>query len=270
VELPPSLRSGNWRQGSILDADLIADELARLGADASCCHAVVVSQDCDVVADATIEPTVELIAAALVAQPDNGFLHGKNPRQLCLSLSAGQGHILLDVRRRFQIPKEAIAGASPRFDLILPRKEIRLLARWLGKRYTRDAFPDSFNERLRPAQKQLEKISKSAAGAHITTIFIMLHPEDDELYDTGEYRAVLWFACRPEVFESLDANVEANLFANDFCAALKSCDGIVVDEWEVRSHEDITLADLELMQRFDLDFRSEAPKPGGSKLTSPM
>ena len=94
----------------------------------------------------------------------------------------------------------------------------------------------------------------------------MLNPEDDELDDAVDYHAVLWFACRPDVFESTEANAEANLVASGFCAVLKSCAGIVVDDWEVRSHEDITLADLELMKRLDFDFRSEAPKPGGSVL----
>lgn len=165
-----------------------------------------------------------------MAQPDNGLLHGKNPRQLCLSLSAGQGHLLLDVRQRFQI----------------------------------------LNERLRPVQRQLEKISKSASGAHITTIFIMLNREVEELDGAVDYHAVLWFACRHDVFESIDAAAAANTFANAFCAALKGSAGVVVDDWEVRSHEDITLADLELMKRLDFDFRSEAPKPGGAAPPSPV
>lgn len=61
---------------------------------------------------------------------------------------------------------------------------------------------------------------------------------------------------------------DANLFTNDSCAALKSCHGTSEDDWEVRSHEDITVADLELLKRFDFDFRSESPKPGGSTLRS--
>jgi hypothetical protein len=137
------------------------------------------------------------------------------------------------------------------------------LARWLGKRYTRDPFPDAFNARLRAAQKDLEKISKSAAGRHITTIFLMLDRKDDELEDGADYHVALWFACRHDVLDS-DADVEANQFASAFSRALESCPGIVVDDYEVRSHDDITLADLELMKRFDLDFRSEAPKPGGA------
>ncbi|HEU4583423.1 MAG TPA: hypothetical protein VFS67_34430 [Polyangiaceae bacterium] len=171
---------------------------------------------------------------------------------------------MLDVRHRYPIGKHALAGHTPRADLILSENDVRVLARWLGKRYTRDAFPDAFNARLRPAQKELEKISKSAAGRHITTIFVMLDPKDDELEDGVDYHVVLWFACQRDVLDS-DAGVEANQFANAFSHALESCPGIVVEEdSEVRSHDDITLADLELMKRFDLDFRSEAPKPGGS------
>jgi hypothetical protein len=262
VEPPTSLRTGNWRQGSFLDASAIAGELAKVGASA-CDLAAVISQDCDVVAGSAIEPAVEIIVAELVAQPDTALLYGKNPRRLCLPLSSGTGYVVFDVRRRYPVAKQALADHAPRTDLTLSEKDVRALARWLGKRYTRDAFPDAFNARLRPAQKELERVSKSCAGRHVTTVFLMLDPKDDELEDGTDYHVVLWFACRQDVLDSA-AGVEANQFASAFSRALESCPGIVVDDWEVRSHDNITLADLELMKRFDVDFRSEAPKPGGS------
>jgi hypothetical protein len=268
VESPTSLRTGNWRQGSILDAGPIAGELAKVRAP-PCELAVVISQDCDVVADSTIEPAVEIIVAELAAQPDTALLYGRNPRRLCLPLSSGTGYVVLDVRHRYPIGKHALAGHAPRADLTLSAKDVRALARWLGKRYTRDAFPDAFNARLRPAQKELERISKSAAGRHVTTIFVMLEPKDDELDDGADYHVAIWFAWRRDVLDS-DAGVEANQFASAFSHALESCPGIVVEDWEVRSHDDITLADLELMKRFDMDFRSEAPKPGGRVLRTPL
>lgn len=264
MEPPTSLRTGNWRQGSILDVSPIAEELAKVGAP-PCELAVIISQDCDVVADLTIEPAVELIVAELTAQPDTALLYGKNPRRICLPLSSGTGYLVLDVRHRYLVRKQSLAGHAPRMDLSLSTNDARALARWLGKRYTRDAFPDAFNARLRPAQKELERISKSPAGRHITTVFVMLDANNEELADGAGYHVVLWFGCQRDVLDS-DARVEANQFASAFSRAVESCPGIVVDDWEVRSHDDITLADLELMKRFDLDFRSEAPKPGGGAL----
>jgi hypothetical protein len=79
VEPPNSLRTGNWRQCSIFDAGPIAGELARVVAP-PCELAVVISQDCDVVAESMIEPAVEIIVAELAAQPDTALLYGKNPR----------------------------------------------------------------------------------------------------------------------------------------------------------------------------------------------
>jgi hypothetical protein len=143
VEPPNSLRTGNWRQGSILDARPIAEELAKVAAPL-CEHAVVISQDCDLVADLTTEPAVEIVIAELAAQPDTALLYGKNPRRICLPLVSGSGYLILDVRHRYPIGKLALAGHTPRADLILSKKEVRALARWLGKRYTRDAFPDAF------------------------------------------------------------------------------------------------------------------------------
>jgi hypothetical protein len=63
-----------------------------------------------------------------------------------------------------------------------------------------------------PAHKELEKVSKSAAGRYITTIFPMLDPKDDELDDGADYHVAMWFACRRDVLDS-DAGVEANQFA---------------------------------------------------------
>ena len=45
---------------------------------------------------------------------------------------------------------------------------------------------------------------------------------------------------------------------------LQSCAGIRLQGIEVRSEADISLDDLRLMKRLDLDYRSHAPKPGGA------
>src|SRR5664280_2710217 len=97
------LRASGWRQGSIVSAlvcnqlDLVRPEGATL--------AVVVSQDCDVVAREDVEPEIELVAATSVQEPDPGTLYGKHPRRLTLPLENSHRYLELSARHRTFVPK---------------------------------------------------------------------------------------------------------------------------------------------------------------------
>lgn len=253
------IRASGFRQGSIVD---VADFVAEVGLTEvfppSAKVAVLVSQDCDIVADVAVEPSVEVIAADLLFEPNVALLSGRNPRRLCLPLQDGIGYLVVDVRCRLQISKSALSNVEARRDLVVGRGQVRLLAQWLGKRYTRDAFPDAFNGRWKAAQKKLERLSKSNEAASISGVFAMLDYPNDELPDGVPYNLVLWFACPVKVYESNAGRRDAKVFEAKFVDLMKKCTGINVSpESEVRSHEDISLSDLEEMKRFDWDYRSD-------------
>jgi hypothetical protein len=253
------LRALGWHQGALI-AVSARTELAALlapGFD----HAIVASQDCDIIAPVSLEATVDLLPAAVGAEPSGDLLYGKHPRRLCVALENGQ-FATVDIRRRTTVAKGAVAAIPPIAGASAKLADRKLLAKWLGKRYSRHAFPDAFNERLRAQRSQLEGLSKRSSSRLVTAILLQLETED-ELDPNEVYKIALWFACRPNDAEDPESRRAIEDYAAAFASVLSACPGVHVDDFEVRSHLDINLDELEIMKRFDFDYRSEAPSPGG-------
>jgi hypothetical protein len=253
-----TLRRLGWYQGALIPIPSGSRVAEAMHSEAT--HAIVGSQDCDVVASTYTEPAVDLLPAYLRPQPENDLLYGKNPRRLCLPLGSGL-FVTMDIRERVTVDKRFLVELAPLSEGPGPR-ERKLLAKWLAKRYVRPAFPDQFNERLRAARAKLDALAKKPDGRHVTAVLMMLDTEQELAADV-DYRIVIWFACHSSSAEDPRTRGALEKYAQAFADAVGSCDGIEVEEHEVRSHLDITLEDLEEMKRFDFDYRSEAPKPGG-------
>ena len=253
-----TLRRLGWHQGALIPvpADSRLADLLPPGTG----HAVVASQDCDIVAPSSTESAVDLLPAVMGTNPESDLLYGKNPRRLCLALVNGR-FATTDIRSRVTVDKRLLDDIPPLSEGPGPR-ERKLLAKWLAKRYVRPAFPDAFNGRLRMVRAKLEALSKKAEGKHVTAILMMLDTEE-ELADDVAYHVVVWLACRSNSVGEPKIRVGLERYAQAFAEVMASCGGINVAEYEVKPHVDITLEDLDAMKRFDFDYRSEAPKPGG-------
>jgi hypothetical protein len=256
------LRASGWRQGSVVPA--AACDQFDLDRPAEAKLAVVVSQDCDVVAGETVESNVELVAAIDTNAPDLGTLYGKHPRRLSLPLLNSARYIELGIRHRTFVPKAKLCEFNPDMTAQLSIADVRTMARWLGKRYTRDAFPDTFNRRLSSARDKLDKLSKSEHGKSVSTVLVSIEKGDVELKDDEPYRIALWFVYRGSQMHGDWRRAQAERFAGEFAAAVNSCGGIeVADDWDVRTLGQVTLEDLETLKRFDFDYRTVAPHPDG-------
>jgi len=253
------LRALGWHQGALIpvSADTALANLLPSNVE----YAVVASQDCDIVASVSNEAAVDLLPAVLSTDSSGELLYGKQPRRLCMALENGQ-FATVDIRQRVTVDKGVLVAIAPIADAPAKVPDRKMLAKWLGKRYSRHAFPDAFNTRLRAQKSKLDALSKRPQSRSITAILLQLDTED-ELGPDETYKVVLWFACRPANAENPEIRKHLEEYAAAFADVLKSCSGVQVDEFEVRSHLDINLDDLELMKRFDFDFRSEAPSPGG-------
>lgn len=251
------LRAAGWRQGSAVERDSLAP--LRL---LDCDIAIVVSQDCDVVQSVDVEPDVELILGRRrdATRPDCRF--GRNPRELDLELEGRTDAVTFRIRERVSISKERLASHRPAPVALAP-DDVALLAKWIAKRYTRPAWPDAFNERLRAVDARLERLFKSDAGIPITSILLMLDRPDDELPEGEPYRLAAWLTVSADSLMNDVASKRAQEFERRFKEILDDCDDIELQEIEVRSEDDVTMADLREFRRFDRDYRSVAPKPGG-------
>ena len=229
--------------------------------------AIVISQDCDIVQSTEREPTIEFIVGEKIdsnkVRPSHTY--GRNPREIDLELCDPANNITAAtflIQNRVQIPKSDIEHISPS-PLTVP--DIRQLVRWIAKRYTRVAWPDVFNERLRSVDRKLESLFKQQRGQAVSGILLGVDPQD-ELAEGSPYKVIAWLTIREDDFDDADLRKQAQGFCERFEELLEECEGLTVEEVELKREGDVSLDDLRLLRKFDRDYRSDAPKPGGSTL----
>jgi hypothetical protein len=223
---------------------------------------LVVSHDCDVACPKLDqEPTVEVLHGTLVEDLSGTLKHGKNPRVIHLPLQLdGAGRIVEGwARNRFFADRRYLGLEPPAGSLA--QMERRQLRRWLAGRYVRAAFPDEFNERVRPAA---DKIHKQAAkkGADLTALF--LYVRDEELESGTDYEIELIATMSTDSFNEPEARQVCQQLLNKIETELDKCAGIRVMESELRSEAEISLDDLALLKRWDweyLSLRNDPPEP---------
>lgn len=248
-----------WSQGDLVLVPT-GHELARLLKSPENAF-LVASQDCDVAALQEVEPDIELVPVVLGDSSDPEFLHGRHPRKICLPMSDGS-FATGDIRRRLQLDKSEAEGLLHPDELRLEQGQLRHFTRWLGKRFTRDPFPDAFNRRIDVQKKVIEKALKSANSKHVTTVLVQLSTED-ELPADQDYELAIWFTCDERIFVSPAEKTKVDAFAKAYKDAVAACPGLTLREAEVKSHRDVTMEDLHFMRRFEYDHRTYSGKPGG-------
>lgn len=210
---------------------------------------VVVTQDCDIVHDETEEePFVEFIIGNTTE--DKSYKNGKNPRKL--HLVNNEQTIEFIVHNRFFVKKELLLGfkfSDGLFDLNSDNKKI--LKKWLGNRYTRAAFPDEFNNRLR--KSKISKLVDKGFSSKVSHIFFEV--EDVELSPDESYELnvliVLDFDSMYRENPDLDEDKTKDEYEKKFTEAFKT-DGIELF-LQCLSEDDVTLTDLKKYKRWNMD-----------------
>ena len=170
LEFVDILENG-WKQGSIIsiNSSNILDKnniLLESGA-----KYILVSQDCDIVCDLNKEPFVELLYLKPIEQISGSFTKGKNPR--ILHLKFGNTFLECIIYKRAYLHKNTIAKLKPDTEFIVSDNNLSILVYWLSNRYTRKAYPDEFNRRLKRVKTD-QKIVKiiDSLGKDIKGIFV--------------------------------------------------------------------------------------------------
>lgn len=188
-------RSTPWRQGSVLDPQLLhgvrRDEAAHIRMDQI---GVVVSHDCDLAASPTIEPFVEIVPGRLLIKLDGNFTHAKDARRLHLCVkrrdSEEQSYLELVAKDKVQIRKDELADMTPSTEFILERRELDILRRWLAARYRRHAFSDAFERRFDKVEEKLREILKKS-NEHLRAILFDFEEVTDESSNNPDVPYVL-------------------------------------------------------------------------------
>jgi hypothetical protein len=253
------IRTNRWRQGSIFRqedhhrlTDLLRVEIPR-GT-----RVVVVTQDCDVVHSSIEgEPFIEvLFARSLEAPPDGSVTYGKNPRrlQIPITLPSSQHYYECLAHLRYVLDRNILSGLSPDPGCIVESAALKIVRSWLAARYTRTAFPDEFNKRIAVVLRGQSRILKTK-GDSLSGIYIAVTPWE-ELDANGIYRLQLYATIEPDKWADAGIRSEMESVIAQIATAIDGCEGVEVENFELRSEDNITLADLRFLRRWDYDYLS--------------
>ncbi|MCB9654429.1 MAG: hypothetical protein H6729_09915 [Deltaproteobacteria bacterium] len=248
-----------WRQGSVMPVELLGhlSRSGRLEVDEAARY-MIVNQDCDVVQPSLhAEPFVELIELVSVDQENGAFTWAKNPRRLHIKL--GDAWFEASISARTMVDRSCLLRAGPDPHDTLSDEHLETLRTWLGKRYKREAFPDAFNARCRPAEKAIHKALKKN-GAEISGIYVIVSP--DELDPEATYAIDVRATMKTADFDNAKVRTKAQSAFDAVVAALNKCSGIEVDEDRLIPEAEMTLEELRIWRRWDHDSLSLRDQEG--------
>lgn len=256
-----AIAAKGWRQGAVLGPHLRAlawGAAPKSVAPDDASWLIVTSHDCDVVNPRLErEPFVEIIRAVVVQKKaDAGQTWGRNPRTLQLELADSTGAttvLALNVHERWPMERHALMDEAPIHQL--PDKSRRLVAEWLAKRYIRAAFPGAFDARWRSELGRWAKVMRNHS-AWIQGVYLRLNTLD-ELPDELPYKVDIIVAAPHDVAQNIEWASRRSTIENDITTFWeKFSPGIELEDVSVTTTDDLTLAELEPYQRFDLDWVS--------------
>lgn len=224
--------------------------------------AVIISQDCDIVNSSyEAEPYVEILLFSTVPFIDGNLTYGKNARRIQVVLNRPNQVLESSIHTRRQIDRKLLENHSPGLDVDISQDTIDIIRRWVARRYSRDAHPDEFNTRCRPAIKKIRNTLKKYGG-DFSGIYIRLNPLE-ELECEADYRLTLTGTVSPQVFYDPERMLSLYNIMDTIFEALDSCEGISVERADVVSEKNFTVDDLREVQRWDWDHLSLREEDGG-------
>jgi hypothetical protein len=263
VTAADEIRRRGWRQCSIaadpLRERLLRDDLLRdvTGEDLL----IIATQDCDLVCRSfETEPYAEIVIGRRVDTADGNCRFGKNPRRLQFELSGTTDTYEVQAISRISVPRHVLAEYAPDRDRKLDEATSRTIPEWLGKRYTRAALPDAFNERTRSAQTKIRDRLK-ADGELVEAIFLTVAP-NAELPPSERYSLVIRVIAREETLLDEASEVRLENLVIRMTESFRKCNGITLVDCAVVSDEEFTFADMSRSVEWDvyddLSHRAEA------------
>jgi hypothetical protein len=230
--------------------------------------AMVISHDCDCVAKIEQEEYVEVIIGSPVSKLDGNLTYAKSTRKLHLKLAECGRVIELTIATKRTVRKKDLTAFKPDDSWILSRDEKKILALWLAARYSRSAFPDVLNERLRAVKESFHKAAKKHGGSAIG-IFMGFDPQRELDDATEPYTLDI-----SVVYDAKDAHASksclqfcedlASIFESAYCDANGRWTGIELQSCEAISDIEFTYHDALSTPLYRLDHMSLSQDPQGS------
>lgn len=212
--------------------------------------AMVVSQSCDLVHhDLGNEPSAVILLLKSVSSGKSEVMHGRNPRLLHFQAADGSWFEAW-AWNQIVIPRDHLAEKVAAAGMELAPKVLRGVLDWLAKRFTRIAFPDDFNDALKPKSNAIGKLLKKN---HELFTEILLHVSPfDELGPDQHYELACYLLMAEEIHDEPTQLADACAVAVKLEKLFKDC-GIEVLACNPVSEKELTVAELNELVRWDYD-----------------
>jgi hypothetical protein len=271
-------RDTPWRQGHVLSAEAVHS----LGLvhpetpDTTC--VVVISHDCDLANDALqVEPDVEVIIGRHLQKGDGNYFWAKAPRTLHVDALRNDTAAVIELvaTAKRLISKQALAAFSPDAAYSLPGKSLSALRSWLGVRYNRAAFPDSFVDRLSQSKvdKRLAKIIEPVGNLLSAVYFDVDGGKEIDHSDGSPYELKIVLAYPPgddpeqaaDDVEKLETAISDLFEEKHFDKASDNWIGIALRQCMSISEDDLPVSRARLLTQWRLEYmtlKADEEQPG--------
>ncbi len=244
------IRENGWKQGCLFPAARFSDQFPDLARDDTC-HLLVVSQSCDLVHHSLEnEPLAVFLVTRRVDAIRPAHANGLHPRQIDFA-ATGEIAISASAWEQISVDRTFLAEHDINDAPIVAEPQLRVVLNWLGKRYTRTAFPDGFNDQLRKASAKIKGALKKKQ--HLFSDVLLSVQPFRELNQGEHYQVVLNLMMDESAYNDEEALNQADTVAKRIRSIMEAS-GIEVVQCEAVSETELTLADFKLMQRWDYDY----------------
>ncbi len=238
---------------------------------------VVVSHDCDIANDdLNAEPCVEVIVGRLLTSIDGNLAWGKAPRKLhyTVDCEGKPAHIELSTGGKQLVHEENLAHFQPNDSFALDRKALATLRSWLGSRYNRASFPDTFVDRMRSTRAD-EKLAKALAQSGELISFVFFDVDGGKSIERSagqpyELSIVLVFPPGNDPTESADAAEKLTEEVADAVGKrLSGGKDIVLQSCFAVSEDDIPVSKAKVLTQWRLEhmtLKATQDSPGPPQL----
>lgn len=247
-----------WKQGQVFEGTM-KDVLTNIATEQfswvdETDSLILLSQDCDLLHHSLEnEPFVEFLCAQSIAKSDVSFVHGKNPRKLHVEDTKGSWfHVQMS--HHIRIPREQINKDFPVPNKALTTTSLSMLVSWLSKRYSRPAFPDTFNSYLSNIKNLDDKLKKLNESYPLIKRFFFLLDPFSEISTTEVYKLEIRVLLQGSSFDVHETDTKEKIEKE--VAKLFKAPCIRIDDVCCSFEDEMTLLELSYFRVWDKEYLS--------------